>query len=181
MAHPLQTPWSLWYDSKKTGHGDKYEESLIHVAPFATVEEFWTLFHHIKKPSAIDIGANMHLFRTGIKPMWEDPSNQKGGKWTITLQGPDLARVDTVWENLILGVIGETMDSGDEIVGIVLGKRRSQMKLAIWTRSKEKPEVLMALGKRIRADLEMDPSVAVEFFPHKDPHDAEFPSAMFKV
>lgn len=24
---------------------------------------------------------DIHLFKKGIKPMWEDPANKKGGKW----------------------------------------------------------------------------------------------------
>ncbi len=51
---------------------------------FSTVEEFWRLFNAIKPPSALSIKQDLHLFRAGIAPEWEDRQNKDGGKWTVS-------------------------------------------------------------------------------------------------
>ena len=35
----------------------------------------------------------------GIEPLWEDPANEQGGKWVLTLR--DEAILDKVWEELV--------------------------------------------------------------------------------
>ena len=182
QQHPLHQPWCLWYDSKKTAKESDWEHSLVQVSTLNTVEDFWIVQHHTKKPSHLDIGSNYHLFRTGVKPMWEDPANVQGGKWVATIASKDeLARLDTLWEELLMSAIGEYLDSGDEVVGVVLGKRRAQVKLAVWTKSKENLEMLQQLGKTFRKELGLEAGTAVEFFPHKDAGGAEFPPAILKA
>jgi translation initiation factor 4E len=44
--------------------------------------------------SELSQSANFHLFKQGIEPSWEDPSNQHGGKWAFSIsknkRGPEL-------------------------------------------------------------------------------------------
>ena len=51
--------------------------------------------------------------------MWEDDANANGGKWVINLKS-DKNQLNAFWENLVLGMIGETIDVGDEITGAVV-------------------------------------------------------------
>jgi translation initiation factor 4E len=37
------------------------------------------------KASQLAAGSNYHLFKEGVQPMWEDPANEKGGKWVAQL------------------------------------------------------------------------------------------------
>jgi len=40
--HPLETPWSLWYEHKpKSAEEGDFAASLVRLGSFATVEEFW--------------------------------------------------------------------------------------------------------------------------------------------
>jgi hypothetical protein len=92
------------------------------------------------------------LFKKGIKPEWEDPANSSGGELVARKTfPPDL--LDLYWEHLVLGLIGETMDDGDEICGgriVDKSKRggRPICKLELWLRSSS-PEV----GDRMRVRL----------------------------
>lgn len=173
--HPLHSAWGLWYDSKKTSTagGSNWEEGLVMVQNFATVEDFWVMLNHIKRPASLEVGANYHLFKHGVKPMWEDEANKTGGKWMVTLTAKeDLYRLDQVWEDLLLTIIGETLDDGENIVGCVLGKRRSLVKLAVWTRSKDDVEANMTIGERLRKVLAVSPAVAIEYYSHSDVNNA---------
>ncbi len=182
-VHPLHRPWCLWYDSKKTAKDNDYEHSLVQVSTINTVEDFWIVQHHTKKPSLLDVGANYHLFHQGVKPMWEDPTNVQGGKWVATLTTKDeLSRLDALWEDALMSAIGEYLDPvGDEVTGVVLGKRKANVKVSVWTRSKDNAEAQMAIGRQMRKELALDNSTSLEFFPHKDSSGAEFPPAMLKV
>ncbi len=53
----------------------------------------------MSKPSEIPLNTNYHVFKANIKPMWEDPANKQGGKWTVTVN--DRSQIDRCWENLV--------------------------------------------------------------------------------
>ena len=63
------------------------------------VEDFWRLYVHLRRP--VDdrpTVCDYHVFREGIKPMWEDESNVNGGKWIVRLKKGVAARY---WEDLV--------------------------------------------------------------------------------
>lgn len=55
------------------------------IGQVGTVEQWWALYSHIVRLQDIPPHRDIHLFKKGIKPMWEDPANKKGGKWVIDL------------------------------------------------------------------------------------------------
>ena len=61
-----------------------------------------SVMNNIQKPSVIPPAANYHMFKFGIKPMWEEPQNKVGGKWTYShdraKRGPEL---DRHWINTV--------------------------------------------------------------------------------
>lgn len=99
VKHPLQHAWTLWY--YEPDRNKSWEDNQNQVSTFNTVEDFWSLFTHIKQPSEVKIGSDYSLFKESIRPMWEDNANKKGGRWMITMnrnQRPELDRywIDTV-------------------------------------------------------------------------------------
>jgi hypothetical protein len=42
-------------------------------------------YNNITKASQLLGNANYHMFKEGIRPMWEDESNKAGGKWTLPM------------------------------------------------------------------------------------------------
>ena len=55
------------------------------------------------------------IFKRGIRPEWEDPQNHKASELS-TVAAFDFD-IDVLWENLVLGLIGETIEVCDEICG----------------------------------------------------------------
>lgn len=99
VKHPLQHSWTLWY--YEPDRNKSWEDNQNQVSTFNTVEDFWSLFTHIKQPSEVKIGSDYSLFKDNIRPMWEDKANKNGGRWMITMnrgQRPELDRywIDTV-------------------------------------------------------------------------------------
>lgn len=101
------------------------------------------------------------LFKRGIRPEWEDPQNTKATEWS-TAKAFDLD-VDVMWENLVLGLIGQTIEECDEICGCrVVDKYKKSNKspqphyrLELWLKlgvSKEKAESLKVRLLEVLAD-----------------------------
>jgi len=152
VLHPLEFEWSFWFDKRQVngrrqkGEMAHYETNLRSIGNFGTVEDFWRYFHHIVKPTEMEVNANCHLFKTGIKPMWEDPTNAGGGKWVAVFRG-DRSILDQIWENVVLSMIGETFGvDSNEICGAVCSRRKKGDKIAVWNRSKNDEAAIMQIG-----------------------------------
>lgn len=181
--HPLEHEWTFWFDQAQQkrhprpaavpGAGTNppaYESNLSSVGTFKCVEDFWRFYNHISKPSGMQPFSNYHLFKTGVKPMWEDPANSKGGKWTMIFRNRH-ALLDYCWEELLLSMIGEVLDGQDEVCGAVVSRRRAGDRIAIWNRNAEDLEGVRRLGLRIRDVLGKrfaDAGITLDYSAHGD-------------
>ena len=81
------------------------------------MEGFWALYSYIERSDKIN-NCEFHIFKNGIKPMWEDGGNKRGGKIALRLRKGLAARL---WEQLLLGVIGEQFEvDGHEVRAVLL-------------------------------------------------------------
>ena len=98
----------------------EYESQVKKIAEFDTIEDFWAVYQHIKKPDNCKQGIEIQLFKENIKPMWEDELNK--GYTTI------------IWEELILGIIGNILpkEINEGINGIVFSSKKESNILQIW-------------------------------------------------
>ncbi|KAL1924585.1 uncharacterized protein VTP21DRAFT_4239 [Calcarisporiella thermophila] len=153
--HPLQYSWTLYYDSRNTAKPGDYAANLHVIGTFATVESFCGHFNWIKKPSALDNNANYHIFKSNIKPMWEDPANANGGKWVITMRNPTL--LDRCWLWLVYALVGEGMEHsvGEEICGAVMSRRARGDRIAVWVRDKDNERAINGLGRELLRVLDL--------------------------
>ncbi|XP_069473637.1 eukaryotic translation initiation factor 4E type 2 isoform X7 [Ambystoma mexicanum] len=121
--HPLQYNYTFWYSRRTPGRptsSQSYEQNIKQVGSFASVEQFWRFYSHMVRPGDLTGHSDFHLFKEGIKPMWEDDANKNGGKWIIRLRKGLASRC---WENLILALLGEQFMVGEEICGAVVSVR----------------------------------------------------------
>eukprot|EP00163_Fabomonas_tropica_P016150 TRINITY_DN290_c0_g1_i8.p1 TRINITY_DN290_c0_g1~~TRINITY_DN290_c0_g1_i8.p1 ORF type:complete len:327 (-),score=114.64 TRINITY_DN290_c0_g1_i8:107-1087(-) len=126
IKHPLQNTWNLFYDNPgRKITQEAWGEQLHSIRKFTTVEDFWCTFNNVQPPSQLISGSNYHLFKDGIKPAWEDPHNQKGGKWIVTIPRARKAEVDTFWLNAVLTCIGEGFTDSDAVCGVVVSLRKA--------------------------------------------------------
>ncbi|KAL7570354.1 hypothetical protein ACA910_017194 [Epithemia clementina (nom. ined.)] len=166
---PLQNEWVLWEHKSTTNTGsnasskqnsNQWKDNMNALAEFSTVQDFWRNFNHIPTPSQVFFDGDCRkkvgpdgrtieefsLFKKGIEPEWGDPANAEGGEWFCrqSLEGEVL---DLYWQNLVLAVVGETIEDAvtgpgeeDVINGIrVLDKSRGYptFKIEIWIKSRD--------------------------------------------
>merc|ERR1719313_1513116 len=79
---------------------------------------------------------SISFFRHDVRPEWEDPLNKKGGHFQFQLKvnsfGDKYGQLDEYWNNLVLGMIGATIQPAQMITGIrlvdkVAGPRASEV------------------------------------------------------
>jgi len=85
--HKLQSQYCLWYSRRGPGkQNHNFDQNLKLIGRFGTCEQFWSLYSHMVKPGDLASHSDFHLFKMGIKPMWEDEANKFGGKWIVRLR-----------------------------------------------------------------------------------------------
>ncbi|KAG8928053.1 hypothetical protein FRC02_007416 [Tulasnella sp. 418] len=183
--HPLQHTWTLYHDSKArlaTQTADPsnpnalppppgtatdtgaYEAGLTVIGEFNTVEGFCRYFNWLKPPSQLERNSNYHMFKDGIKPMWEDKANANGGKWVLTMKS-NPALLDRCWSWLTMALVGEELDERDEICGAVVSLRAKIDRIQLWLRMKDDIERINSIGKKLvkLLDLAGESGIGLEF------------------
>ena len=170
----LKSRYVFWYriseDIPKTTIDKKvYENQVIKIAEFETIEDFWAIFQHLRKPDSCRPGIQFQLFRSDIKPIWEDENNKNGGKVTIKLR-KDFTTI--IWEEMIFALIGDVLPENikNEINGIVVASRKDFNKLEIWFKTWDINKNNIIEGT-IKDLLQIPPEVTLEFnkfFPEEE-------------
>lgn len=63
--------------------------------------------------------------------MWEDKANEGGGRFNIKIKK---GYVNKIWEDLILGFIGETCEEKDLLNGLVLQIKHDYDMIQLWVK-----------------------------------------------
>mmetsp|Transcript_72833 Transcript_72833/g.161836 ORF Transcript_72833/g.161836 Transcript_72833/m.161836 type:complete len:190 (-) Transcript_72833:342-911(-) len=164
MEHPTQHAWTFTYFKKVANKS--YEDSTFTMGTARTVEDFWRLYVHLRRPvDERPTVCDYHVFREGIKPMWEDENNVNGGKWIVRLRKGLAARY---WEDILLAILGGQFRVGDEICGIVLSVRYQEDILSIWNRSADSRRTCMQIKETMRTVMDMPIDVMMEYKKHTD-------------
>lgn len=130
---------------------------------FSSVEGFWVSYCHLARPSSLPSPTDLHLFKEGIRPLWEDSANCNGGKWIIRFKKVVSGRF---WEDLVLALVGDQLDFGDNICGAVLSIRFNEDILSVWNRNASDHQAVMGLRDSIKRHLKLPHGYVMEYKPH---------------
>uniref|UniRef100_A0A3Q2XA15 Eukaryotic translation initiation factor 4E type 2 n=1 Tax=Hippocampus comes TaxID=109280 RepID=A0A3Q2XA15_HIPCM len=166
--HPLQYNYTFWYSRRNPGRPastQSYEQNIKQIGSFASVEQFWRFYSHMIRPGDLTGHSDFHLFKEGIKPMWEDDANKMGGKWIIRLRKGLASRC---WENLILAMLGEQFMVGEEICGAVVSVRFQEDIISIWNKTASDQATTARIRDTLRRVLNLPPNTIMEYKTHTD-------------
>jgi len=161
--HPLNDSWTLWYQS--CNKNLSWEDNLHEVSTFSTAEGFWRLYNWTFKLSQLNRGCDLSLFRANVQPKWEDPANERAGRWmaipttqqSANANSPDFygrraqhhrqqpgvdtsEAVDSLWLDMALFCIGESrIDLTYYVNGMVGQRKRDGNRVALWCREENMP------------------------------------------
>jgi translation initiation factor 4E len=129
---PLKYTWVIWYRPPTPKNSD-YEKSTKPLCRMSTAQDFWKVFAHLNRPSVLPTVSDYHFFKEGIRPVWEDDENKRGGKWIMRLKK---GVADRYWEELLMALIGDQfVEAADEVCGFVLSVRSGEDVFSIWTKN----------------------------------------------
>jgi translation initiation factor 4E len=112
-----------------------------------TAEGFWGIHDCTLPPSKLPNGSNYYLFRNNIAPMWEHEANRRGGKWVAHYTAEQASECNQGWTDLCVAMIGEQIPSPEEeVCGAMVSKRKSGLKLSLWTRTAANKPVQTNIG-----------------------------------
>jgi len=144
-SHPqftkqLDTKWTFWYESNP--HHEKgrpinktdYLKDVKRGKTFDTIASFWDCWKEVQTVCNPAEDCNYELFKHGVKPVWEDPKNSKGGKCVLSMpQSTTLEDTMKQWVSLMITLlIGEF---GPDINGVVLSRRSWGNIFSVWVRN----------------------------------------------
>jgi translation initiation factor 4E len=134
----------------------------------------------LRRPSDAQEKVDFHFFKEGIKPVWEDAANCKGGKWILRLKKGLSSRI---WENLLLAMIGEQFLVGEEICGAVCSVRNQVSNtvsvlsvmfavqediVSLWNRTADDPGITNRIRDTMRRVLNLPTNAILEYKRHDD-------------
>ncbi|BES92702.1 Initiation factor [Nesidiocoris tenuis] len=165
--HKLQYNYWLWYSRRSPGKQSvqSYDQNLKLIGSFGSVEQFWAINSHLARPSDLQGHSDFHLFKVGIKPMWEDEANQRGGKWIVRLRKGLASRC---WENLVLAMLGEQFMVGQEICGAVVSIRFQEDIICVWNKTASDQATTSRIRDTMRRVLNLPPNTSLEYKTHND-------------
>eukprot|EP00826_Nyctotherus_ovalis_P054813 TRINITY_DN7213_c0_g1_i5.p2 TRINITY_DN7213_c0_g1~~TRINITY_DN7213_c0_g1_i5.p2 ORF type:complete len:116 (+),score=39.67 TRINITY_DN7213_c0_g1_i5:135-482(+) len=94
----LSREYTFWV-TVNAAESSNFEDAIKKIATFNTVEDFWAIYQHLKRPDDLPVRMDYNLFADGIKPMWEDERNKGGGKWTLKVQKGYGSKL---WEEIVI-------------------------------------------------------------------------------
>jgi len=149
----LRFTWTIWEQIMQSNDAKAvYSDATHKVASFGTVKNFWKYWNHLPQPSELLDGKKfvreqgesrnvvdaLMLFKEGVRPEWEDPLNANGGHFQFQLR-PALGGgvIDEYWNNIVLGMIGGTIEPAEMITGIRLVDKLNQgravsIRIEVW-------------------------------------------------
>lgn len=185
FAHQLSDKWTFWYvydishEERKRKKGKarwQREYKLNEVFVFSTIEDFWRLFNNIVSVKNLIANTDYLLFKQGIKPEWEDPKNNDGGKWVVTLPlsssdgNTDYENaLEYAWNHIIYMMIGADIEQElyDIINGIIYSIRDKHHRISVWLSDNSEPSLLKKIGDKIREVSKLNKEHALEYQVHK--------------
>lgn len=149
---------------------EEYSNATQQLSSFASVQDFWALWTHMPQPSELleqkrmSSGADtvdaLMIFRENVRPEWEDELNATGGHFQFQLK-PSVGggQIDEYWNNLVLGVIGSTIEPACMITGIRLVDKLSGpraagvIRLEVWFSNYDDTPAVNALRRSVEQSL----------------------------
>jgi translation initiation factor 4E len=129
LNSPLPTTYTLWFHS--SSDNDWTIGSYHEIFSFSTPEEFWTVNEVILSKSKMLLNGMFFIMKQGIKPMWEDSKNSKGGCVSWKLEKPD---VPSAWENMAALFVTKDLGDFNKFIptGISISPKKNNNIIKLW-------------------------------------------------
>ncbi|KAF5141287.1 eukaryotic translation initiation factor 4e [Vairimorpha ceranae] len=147
----LQSKWVIWQNTSEDSDVKSWADDLKNVGEFTQIEEF-KFFADELKEKKLDKLLSLKIFKSGIKPMWEDPRNMNGGRLVIDIPTASGYNPEEVFLLTVAFCISNTAAG---ICGCVVMSKHEFIKISLWIENEQYHDDIMAKWKDVlvRYDL----------------------------
>jgi len=151
---PFTNVWTFWHDkyippntTTDAAHpSTTYENRLtLMYEEIHDIKEFYQIYNHTPCEN-LRQRDSFHLFKRGVKPVWEDARNVRGGSWTFRVPKE---KSTEFWMLVQVIAVGEGFDDvvgkGDDICGLSLTTRFTSNLISIWNRDGENQKSIQGI------------------------------------
>jgi len=107
--------------------------------------------------------------------MWEDTANASGGRWLMTCGGQQDSKLDDLWQETLLGMIGDCFSHDTDaqplsrfITGCVVSIRTRGHKIALWLSEAQNATIVREIGRRWRTMMNLPSHIRIHFEKHNE-------------
>ncbi|CAD6567359.1 MAG: hypothetical protein ASARMPREDX12_000225 [Alectoria sarmentosa] len=159
-APAFQYAWTFYHD--KYTESQNYEGRLTLLKEdIITAKPFWEVLNSFPF-DALKLKDSVHFFKRGVKPVWEDPRNVKGGSWTFRVPK---AQSEEFWKEVLMLAVGEefvdVIQPRDDLCGLSMSVRFNSNLITIWNRDganeKTKEGILAVVLEKVSPELKPQP------------------------
>ncbi|KAL9179492.1 hypothetical protein ACHAXT_008782 [Thalassiosira profunda] len=139
---------------------DSFTDAVKPIGTATTIEEF---LGHLQLPRAAErfAGHDGLSLLQGVKPTWEDPYNERGGRWTMRLPKRGLLG-SRYWEEILLSILGGGMDVPD---GEICGSGHLHV-LSVWNKSAGNTRMVSNIKNALRKLLKLPRDAPMRYHNH---------------
>ncbi|KAF2104769.1 translation initiation factor eIF4e [Rhizodiscina lignyota] len=191
--YPLCHVWDFWHDRQdrkpkarsesppdsdsSAATGPSYEDRLVNLHTVSDIKQFWELFNNFDV-TTLPLRDSVHLFHHGVKPVWEDPRNVRGGSWTFRVPKE---KAPQFWKETCVMAIGDELQRAvetdrttfrDDICGISLSVRFTSTLVTIWNRDGDHEDGIQNILKTVLNGLspELIPKESAYYYKKHSEH-----------
>ncbi|KAI4155068.1 MAG: hypothetical protein LQ340_001247 [Diploschistes diacapsis] len=129
----FQYAWTFYHDKHSDDASYENRQTVL-LENIITLKSFWEAYNGFPL-AALKMKDSVHFFKRGVKPIWEDPRNVKGGAWTFRVPKD---KSEQTWKEFLLLAVGEqfadVIQPKDDLCGLSLSIRFNSNLITIWNR-----------------------------------------------
>ncbi|KAL1865558.1 hypothetical protein Plec18167_009371 [Paecilomyces lecythidis] len=171
---PFQYHWTIWYD-KHTDSSNYDNRLYVLYEDVADIATFYRVYNNYPWDK-IRLRDTVHIFRKGVKPVWEDPENLKGGCWTFRVPK---AKAQAFFHEIAILCMANEFQAAlekehDHVLGVSTSIRFNSHLISVWNKLGSNQRAIKALEETIidRLSPELRPAGASSYFYKRhDEHD----------
>jgi hypothetical protein len=164
---PFQYIYAFYHQRSSTSSGARSLTRLSDSIP--DIATFYRIYNNFPFQS-LTLKDSVHVFRSGVQPLWEDAENLAGGCWVLKVRREE-DRSLKVFEEIAIMVVGGELQVAvqgerDHVLGVSYSPRLYMAHISVWTKKGSNQESIEALERTILERLSEDlrPKSASEYY-----------------
>lgn len=154
---PFQYIYTFYHQKSSSLSGPESLTLLSDSIP--DIATFYRIYNNFPFAS-LTIKDSVHIFRSGVQPLWEDPETLDGGCWVLKVRRED-DRSLKVFEEIAIMVVGGELQVAvqgehDHVLGVSYSPRLYWAHISVWTKKGNSKRSIEQLESTVLERLSQD-------------------------